>query len=239
MGAQWKHAGQAANATKRGAMISKMIKEIMVAAKVGDPNPDNNARLRAAVEAARKQSVPRDNIERALKRAAGLLDPVIYETIIYEGFAPGKVPVIVECLTDNKNRTASDVRVLFRDGQLGAMGSVAWMFDRVGVVEATHADKAQDIEGAAIEANAQNVEPLESSEVAAGHVGGRFFCDPTDLDTCSKYLSSHGWSVTMSELSYQAKNFIEVSDDQRKEVVAFLGKLDDNDDVHRIYTALK
>ena len=165
MGAQWKHAGRTANAAKRGAMISKMIKEIMVAAKVGDPNPDNNARLRAAVEAARKESVPRDNIERALKRAAGTLEPVIYETILYEGFAPAKVPIIVECLTDNKNRTASDIRVIFRDGQLGAMGSVAWMFDRVGVVEATHTDKNQDIEAAAIEASAQNVEPLEGTPV--------------------------------------------------------------------------
>src|ERR1700741_920735 len=137
MGAQWKHAGRTANAAKRGASISKMIKEILVAAKVGDPNPDNNARLRAAVEAARRQSVPRDNIERALKRAAGLLDPVNYETILYEGFAPAKVPIIAAGLTENKNRTASDIRVLFRDGQLGAMGSVAWMFDRVGVVEAT------------------------------------------------------------------------------------------------------
>jgi len=239
MGAQWKHAGRTANASKRGAMISKMIKEITVAAKNGDPNPDNNARLRAAVEAARKESVPRDNIDRALKRAAGLLDPVTYETILYEGFAPAKVPIIVECLTDNKNRTASDIRVIFRDGQLGAMGSVAWMFDRVGVVEATHADKNQDIEGAAIEASAQNVEPLSDADVPAGHLGARFFCDPTDLDTCSKYLSSHGWSVTMSELSYQAKNSVEVSDDQRKDVIAFLEKVDDNDDVHRIYTALK
>src|SRR5271154_659115 len=108
MGAQWKHAGRTANAAKRGALISKMIKEILVAAKVGDPSPENNARLRAAVEAARKASVPRDSIDRALKRAAGLLDPVNYETILYEGFTPAKVPVIVECLTDNKNRTASD-----------------------------------------------------------------------------------------------------------------------------------
>ena len=107
----------------------------MVAAKVGDPNPDNNARLRAAVEAAKKASVPRDTIERAIKKGAGLLEGQIqYETITYEGFAPHRVPVIVECLTDNKNRTASDIRVLFRKGQLGAMGSVSWMFDRHGVV---------------------------------------------------------------------------------------------------------
>lgn len=239
MGAQWKHAGRTANAAKRGAIISKMIKEILVAAKAGDPNPDNNARLRAAVEAARKASVPRDNIDRALKRAQGLLDPVNYETVVYEGFAPAKVPVIVECLTENKNRTASDIRVLFRDGQLGSPGSVGWMFDRVGVVEATHPDKSQDIEAAAIEAGAQNVEALEKADIPDGHVGARFIADPTDLDTVSKWAIQNGWSITMSELSYQAKNSVEVSDDQRKEVVAFLESIDDNDDVHRIYTALK
>src|SRR5436305_4052671 len=114
MGAQWKQAGRVANSTKRGALIGKLVKEIMVAAKMGDPNPENNSRLRAAVEAARKASVPRDTIDRAVKKGAGLLDEqVVYETITYEGFAPHKVPVIVECLTDNKNRTASDIRVLF------------------------------------------------------------------------------------------------------------------------------
>jgi YebC/PmpR family DNA-binding regulatory protein len=216
-----------------------MIKEILVAAKVGDPSPENNARLRAAVEAAKKASVPRDNIDRALKRAAGLLDPVNYETVLYEGFAPHNVPVIVECLTDNKNRTASDVRVLFRKGQLGSIGSVAWMFDRMGVIEATHPDKTLDIEAAAIEAGAQNVEPLEKSDENAGLTGARFFCDSKDLDGASKFLSSNGWNVTMSELSYLAKNFIELGEEQRKEVVDFLNDLDDNDDVHRVYAAVK
>jgi YebC/PmpR family DNA-binding regulatory protein len=239
MGAQWKHAGRTANAAKRGAMISKLIKEILVAAKSGDPSPDNNARLRAAVETARKSSVPRDNIERALKRAAGTLEPVNYETVVYEGFAPAKVPVIVECLTENKNRTAADVRLLFRGGQLGSQGSVAWMFDRVGVMEATHPDQTLDIEGVAIEANAQNVEKLEAADVPAGMTGARFFCDPSDLDSVSKFLTQAGWSLTVSELSYQAKNFVEVSQEQRKEVVEFLEKVDDNDDVHRIYAALK
>ncbi|HLE00641.1 MAG TPA: YebC/PmpR family DNA-binding transcriptional regulator, partial [Bdellovibrionota bacterium] len=150
MGAQWKHAGRLENSSKRGALISKLVKEIMVAAKSGDSNPDNNARLRAAVEAAKKASVPRDNIERAIKKGSGQLDgQIIYELVTYEGFAPHKVPLIVECLTENKNRTAADIRVLFRKAQLGSMGSVVWMFDRLGVVEGTHAEKSIDIEGAA------------------------------------------------------------------------------------------
>src|SRR5262245_56235337 len=150
MGAQWKQRGRLENSSKRGALFGKLTKEIIVAAKIGDPNPDNNARLRAAVEAAKKSSVPRDTIERAIKKGAGLLDvPVNYETGIYEGFAPNKVAVIVDCLTENKNRTAAEVRMLFRKGQLGSIGSVTWMFDRMGVVEATHADRSLDIEGVA------------------------------------------------------------------------------------------
>jgi len=240
MGAQWKHAGRLENSSKRGALISKLVKEIMVAAKSGDPNPDNNARLRAAVEAAKKASVPRDNIERAIKKGAGLLDGQIqYETVVYEGFAPCQVPVIVECLTDNKNRTAADMRVLFRKGMLGSIGSVAWMFNRLGVVEATLSALNQDIESVAIEAGAQNVEPLESFEVLSGQTGARFYCDPTDLDTVSKYLSQAGWIVTLAEMSYQAKNFLEVSDQQKKEVSDFLNAVDEHDDVHRVYAALK
>jgi YebC/PmpR family DNA-binding regulatory protein len=240
MGAQWKHAGRVENSAKKGAIYSKLAKEIMVAAKMGDPDPAKNFRLRAAVESARKASVPRDNIERAIKKGAGLLDGGIqFETIVYEGFAPHKIPVIVECLTDNKNRTAADIRLLFRKGQLGSMGSVAWMFDHLGVVEATHDGAGLDIEGAAIEAGAQNVEPLEAFEVAAGQTGARFLCDPTDLDAVNKALTEAGWTVTKSEMSYIAKNNVEPSADQLKEVTDFLTSVDDHDDVHRIYAALK
>ena len=237
MGAQWKHAGQQSNALKRGAMISKLMKELMVAAKLGGHLPESNARLRAAMESARKQSVPRDNIERAVKKGAGLLDEkVIFETIVYEGFTPHQVPVIVECLTDNRNRTAADVRVLFRKGQLGASGSVAWMFDRLGVVEATHAKRDQDLEEVAIEAGAENVEPME--EVTDG-LGARFFSATTDLDAVSKYLTAAGWTLTMSEMSYLAKNFVELDSAKREEVTKFLESIDDNDDVHRLYVGMK
>ncbi|MGE0616826.1 MAG: YebC/PmpR family DNA-binding transcriptional regulator, partial [Bacteriovoracia bacterium] len=211
MGAQWKHAGRVGNANKKGALIGKLVKEIIVSAKMGDPNPDNNARLRAAVEAAKKNSVTRDTIDRALKKGAGLLDDSAnFETVMYEGFAPNKVPVIVECLTDNKNRTASDIRVLFRKGQLGNSGAVGWMFDRMGVVEATHTDGSLDIESVAIEAGAQSVEPLPAVDVPAGGVGARFTCDPTDLDAVSKFVSANQWTVTTAELSYIAKNFVEL-----------------------------
>ncbi len=242
MGAQWKHAGKTENSSKRGAMISKLVKEIMVAAKNGDPNPNNNPRLRTAVEAAKKSSVPRDNIERAIKKGAGLLDDQVqYETITFEGFAPHQVPVIVDCLTDNRNRTSADIRVLFRKGQLGNPGAVGWMFDKMGVVEATIAQAGLDIEGVAIEAGAQNVEPLEKEVVPAGHTGARFFCDPPDLDSVSKALIAQSWSVTLSEVSYIPKNHSDstLSDEQKKEVADFLNAIDEHDDVHRVHAGMK
>ncbi len=240
MGAQWKHAGRIENSSKRGALISKLVKEITVAAKVGDPHPDNNARLRAAVEAARKSSVPRENIERAIKKGAGLLeDSVQYELVTYEGFGPHQVPVVVECLTDNKNRTAADIRILFRKGMLGSIGSVSWMFNRLGVVEAMHSNRGQDLEEVAIEAGAQEVEPLDPSEVTEGQVGARFLCEPSDLDAVSKSVQQAGWNVTTSEMSYLAKNLLPFSEEQKKEISDFLSAIDDHDDVHRIYTAMK
>ncbi len=239
MGAQWKHAGRQHNSSKRGALIGKLVKEIIVSAKIGDANPDNNPRLRAGVEAAKKSSVPRDTIERAIKKGAGLLDETVnYELVTYEGFAPHQVPVIIECLTENKNRTAADIRVLFRKGQIGAMGSVTWMFDRLGVVEATHTDATQDIEAAAIEAGAQNVEKLEDAESQQGQTGARFFSDPKDLDACSKFLIKTGWTVTTAEMSYLVKNRVALQEAELKEVTEFLSALDDHDDVHRIYTAI-
>jgi YebC/PmpR family DNA-binding regulatory protein len=240
MGAQWKHAPRLAAAAKRGALIGKLVKEIQVAAKIGGANPDLNARLYAALESARKQSVPRDTIERAIKKGAGLTgESVHYELMTFEGFAPHQVPVIVECLTDNRNRTAPDMRSLFKEGQLGAIGSVTWMFDHLGVVQASHPDASQDLESVAIEAEAQNVEPVVGEDVPEKHLGGRFFCDRQDLDRVAKYLKEHGWSVTSSEMNYIAKNPVELDEEKKKEVVDFLGNLDDNDDVHRIYTALK
>src|SRR6185503_6948129 len=133
---------------------------------------DLNARLAAAVEKAKKASVYKDTIERAIKKGAGIGDDaVVYELVTYEGFAPHKVPVIVECLTDNRNRTVPDMKNLFRNGQFGAR--VTFLFDHVGIVEATHEQPGLDLEGTAIEAGAQNVEALE--QVPEGQSGARFY----------------------------------------------------------------
>src|SRR5580692_7108226 len=183
MGAQWKQAGREINAQKKGQMVAKLVREIMIAAKLGGADPESNARLSAAVEKARKNSVTRDTIERAIKKGSGQTDEKInFELVTYEGFAPHKVPVIVECLTDSRNRTAPEIRNIFKAGSLGQPGSVGFFFNHVGVVEATHADLKRDAESDAIEAGAQEIEPLEPEEIPAGHQGARFLTDIKELD---------------------------------------------------------
>jgi YebC/PmpR family DNA-binding regulatory protein len=240
MGAQWKQAGREASAQKKGQMVVKLVREIMVAAKLGGPDPDLNARLFVAIEKAKKASVYKDTIERAIKKGAGIgEEKVNYETVVYEGFAPHKVPVVVECLTDNRNRTAPEIRNLFKAGSLGQPGSVAFFFNHLGVVEATHSDARRDAEADAIEAGAEEIEPLEAEEIPAGQTGARFLTAIKDLDHVSKALKAAGWNVVASEIRYVAKNFTDVSDAHRQEVTDFLQALDDHDDVHRVYAAMK
>src|SRR5512141_761289 len=164
MGAQWKAKGKAQAADARGKLFGRLAKDIMVAARNG-ADPATNSRLRLVMEQARKVSMPKDTLERAVKKGAGLTGEVVnFERVVYEGFAPHQVPLMVECLTDNVNRTASEMRVLFRKGQLGTSGSVAWDFDHVGMIEAEPAEAAAgsaDPELAAIEAGAQDFEPGE------------------------------------------------------------------------------
>ena len=240
MGAQWKQAGREANAQKKGQVTVKLVREIMVAVKLGGPDPDLNPRLAAAVEKARKASVYRDTIERAIKKGAGIGDEkIVYELITYEGFAPHKVPVVVECLTDSRNRTAPEIRNIFKAGSLGQPGSVAFFFNHMGVVEATHPDPNRDAEGDAIEAGAEEVEALEAEDTPAGQKGARFLTQIKDLDSVSRAVKAAGWNVIAAEIRYLAKNFVDLQPAAHKEVVDFLNTLDDHDDVHRVYAALK
>jgi YebC/PmpR family DNA-binding regulatory protein len=231
MGAQWKHKGKEESAAAKGKLFTKLAKELMVAAR-SSPDPSGNPRLRMAIDAARKASMTKDTIERAVKKGAGLLDePVNYETIVYEGFAPYQVGVIVECLTENRNRTSANVRQLFKKGQIGALGSVTWDFMRLGQVEATSTTK-EDPEEAAIECGAQEVEPAEEG-------ASRFYTDPGDVDTVSKALTARKWDVHSAQLIWKAKNPVTSLDDaQRAEVEAFLLAIDDDDDVQTLYAAL-
>lgn len=235
MGAQWKAKGKELAANAKGKVFGKLAKEIMVAARSG-ADPSLNARLRLVVEQARKVSMPKDTLERAIKKGAGLTgDAVHFEHVIYEGFAPHRVPVMVECLTDNLNRTASEVRVLFRKGQLGTSGSVSWDFDHVGMIEAEPAAAGADPELAAIEAGAQDFEPGEEEGTTL------FLTDAVDLDLVSRALPAQGFSVLSAKLGYKPKNPVDpatLSAADLEEVEAFLAAIDANDDVQTIYAGL-
>lgn len=232
MGAQWKHKGRTESAAAKGQKFTKLVKEIMVAAKAG-PDPESNSRLRIAVEQAKKASMPKDTLERAIKKGAGLLDEVVnYETVTYEGFAPHQVPVIVECLTENKNRTATNIRILFKKGQIATSGAVSWDFNRLGVIEAAPPDAGADAETAAIEAGAQDLEPADEGAT-------RFFTGATDLDVVNKALSAAGWKVHSSALAWIAKNPVELDDAARADVESFLADMDEDDDVQHIFVGMK
>ena len=232
MGKGWKTPHMAANAAKKGAKFTKLAREIQVAAKLGGPDPAANSRLRMAIDAAREGSCPKDTIERAIKKGAGLLDDgAQIEEITYEGYGPHQVAIIIECQSDNRNRTSSDIRTIFNknDGRLGEIGSVAWMFDRVSMIEGTHAN-VKDAEEDAIEAGANEVSRHDDSYY--------FYGNPEDLKTIETALQGRGWKITTAELSYKPKNMSELTEEQKKEVYEFIQHLDDNDDTSRIHATI-
>jgi len=243
MGRQWLHAKRLVAGLKKGRATGKLVREIAVAAKMGGADPAMNARLFTAVEKAKKESVTKDAIQRAINKGAGVGDEkLIMEHVVFEGKAPHNVPVIVEVYTDNVNRTAPEVRVLFKKGQLGTAGSNKFLFDHVGLVEAHHPDANSDVEAAAIEAGANEVEPLTSEQnddIPAGTLGARFICERTAVHAVAKWLSSNGWTVVTSELGYVPKQFPDLTDSQKVEAGEFLHELDEHDDVHRVWAALK
>jgi YebC/PmpR family DNA-binding regulatory protein len=234
MGAQWKAKGKAQAADARGKLFGRLAKDIMIAARSG-ADPASNSRLRLVVEQARKVSMPKETLERAIKKGAGLSgEAVNFERVIYEGFAPHQVPVMVECLTDNVNRTAPEMRVLFRKGQLGTSGSVAWDFDHVGMIEAEPLATGADPELAAIEAGAQDFGPGEEGATM-------FMTDPGDLDLVSRALPQHGFGVVSAKLGFKPKNPVNPASldaAHLEEVEAFLAAIDANDDVQNVYVGL-
>ena len=235
MGAQWKEKGKALAADAKGKLFGKLVKDIMIAARAG-ADPKDNAKLRMVVEQARKVSMPRDTLDRAIKKGAGLTGETInYSSVVYEGFAPHRVPVVVECLTDNVNRTASEVRGLFRKGQLGTPGSVTWDYDHVGMIEAEPATPGADAENAAIEAGAQDLEPGDNEGTTL------FYTDAADLDIVAKALPDHGFTVLSAKLGWKAKNPVvasSLSAEALEEVESFLQSIDGNDDVQNVYAGL-
>ena len=231
MGAQWKAKPKEAAANARGKIFGRLVKEIMVAARNG-ADPDMNPKLRLAIHQAKKASMPKDTLDRAIKKGAGLSgETVNFERTTYEGFAPHQVPLIVECLTDNVNRTVAEIRVLFRKGQLGGSGSVAWDFDHVGLIEAS-SDSGADPELAAIEAGAQDFDEADEGNTL-------FITEATDLDLVSRALPEQGFTVNSANLGYRPKNPVtSLTPEQREEAEAFLEAIDNHDDVQNVYVGL-
>ena len=225
-----KHKKGAADA-KRGKLFSKLSRAIIVAAKEGGPEPANNLALQNAIEKARSYSMPKDNIERAIARGAGQdADAAAFETILYEGYAPGGVAVIVEALSDNRNRTAADVRHLFTksDGNLGESGSVAWLFERRAIVLVDGSVDEDELTLAAAEGGAEDVERDGSTwQVTAA---------PEDLSAVRAAIEGAGFTVDSAELTMAPKTTIEVSDEsQAKKILRLIDALEENDDVQEVY----
>lgn len=244
MGRQWLHAKRAVVNNRKGQIVGKLVKEITVAAKLGGGDLAANARLFAAVEKAKKASVTRDVIERAIHKGAGTGgEKTDLTAVTFEGYAPHKVPVVVECYTDNVQRLAPEMRVLFKKGILGTTGSNKFLFDHLGIVEAHTPAADADLEAAAIEAGANDFAPLSHAEnddiPAEGVTAARFLCERTAIHSVSEWLKANGWTVVTSEMGYLAKSYPELNDAERAEVGEFLHALEDNDDVQRVWAAFR
>jgi YebC/PmpR family DNA-binding regulatory protein len=214
---------------KRSAMFSKLSREITVAAKMGVPDPDMNARLRAAVNAAKAQSMPKDNIQRSIDKASGA-DAENYEDVRYEGFGPGGVSLVVEALTDNRNRTATNVRTAFskNGGNLGASGAVTHGFDRLGLIEypASAGDGDQVFE-AAIEAGAEDVESDED--------GHQIWTSVDDLHGVARALEGALGAAESVKLAWRPQTSIEVGEGEAEQLLKLVDALEDDDDVQTVW----
>ena len=214
---------------KRAKIFSRLAKEITVAAKMGMPDPDSNPRLRTAILAARAQNMPKDNIERAIKKSADA-DGESYDEVRYEGFGPGGIGVIVETLTDNRNRTASDVRSTFSKsgGNMGETGSVSFMFDRVGSIEyGPDAADAETVFEAAIEAGAE--------DVVSGEDGHEIICSMEDLHGVVDVLAGVLGEPRAASIVWKPQNDVPVDSEAAEMVLKFIDALDDLDDVQNVY----
>jgi len=217
---------------KRSAIFAKLIKEITLQARSGDPNPEHNAGLAQALERAKSANVPKDNIERAIKRATGEIEGVSYEEITYEGYATDGVAVLVRTVTDNRNRAAAAVRHIFSKygGNMAAVGSVSWLFDRRGVVvleELPDSVDRDELEMALIEAGAEDIED-EGDLLEA-------YCDPVDLPVLADAVRSYDLTPIRAEATMIPKNTVHIEEASAMKVLRLVNALDDNEDVQEVY----
>lgn len=220
-----------ANDAKRGKIFTKLIKEITVAAKMGGGDPDANPRLRTAVLSAKSENMPKDNIDRAIKKGTGDVDGAVYEEILYEGYGPGGVAVLVDTMTDNKNRTVADVRHYFSKsgGNLGESGCVAWMFDKKGVIvvdkEAISEEELMDL---ALEAGAEDVTEEETTY--------QVITEPADFNEVVENLEKSELAFLEASVSMIPKNTVDVGEEKTaRSLLKLLENLEDHDDVQKVH----
>ncbi|HTY22460.1 MAG TPA: YebC/PmpR family DNA-binding transcriptional regulator [Desulfomonilaceae bacterium] len=215
---------------KRGKLFSKIIKEITIAARMGGGDPEGNPRLRAAVLAARAANMPKDNVEKAIKRGAGGLEGTNYEEIVYEGYGPGGVAVLVEVLTDNKNRTVAEVRHIFEkyNGNLGESGCVSWMFKKQGIVViAADSIDEDEVMEVALECGVHDVKK-------EGH-SFEMTTDPADIETVRKAVEDKGWKIELSEITMIPQTTVKLEGKKAEQMLKMMDALDDNDDMQKVF----
>lgn len=220
----------------KGKVFTKISREIIVAARSGVPDPDGNFQLRTAVDKAKAAGIPNDNIERAIAKGAGTWDSGSdnYEAIRYEGYGPGGVAVLIEALTDNRNRTAADLRAAFskNGGNLGETGCVSWMFDRKGVVTIKGAIDEDELLEASVEGGADYYEATEIDEDVEGY---EVFTEVTNLENLNQTLKERRYEIVSAELRWIANNNVEVTDEeQARSLLKMMDALDDLDDVQNV-----
>ncbi len=215
---------------RRGKIFTKLIREITVAAKLGGGDPSGNPRLRAAIAAAKAENMPKENIERAIKKGTGELEGTAYEEANYEGYGPGGVAVLVDCLTDHRNRTVAEIKHLFErhGGSLGEPGCVAWLFEKKGLIsiekDKVDEEKLLDL---ALEAGAEDVKEEESQfEVIT---------QPGDFDTVKTTIEEAGIPYTVAEITMIPKNTVKLDGKKAQQMLSLMQALEDNDDVSHVY----
>ena len=227
---------KAAQDAKRGNLFQKLVRAIIIAAKEGGGDPGMNMRLKTAIERAKAVSVPADNITRAIKRGTGELGDVTYDELTYEAYGPSGIAVLVNVLTDNRNRTTPEIRALLarNGGQMGESGSVAWMFDRKGVIEVKGKGIDEDeLMSCGLDAGMSDMEPMGDGE------GFTLYCEPGDLDNLQKALEDAKYVVDNAEVSMIAKTPVEVTDvEGARKVMKLIDALEEHDDVQNVYSNL-
>ena len=223
---------KAATDVKRGKIFTKLIREIITAARLGGGDPDSNARLRAAIEAAKAENMPKQNIERAIKKGTGELEGSYYEEVSYEGYGTGGIAILISALTDNRNRTVSELRYLFSKygGNLGETGCVSWMFEKKGVI--SFAKNEIDEEGLmelAVEAGAEDIK-IEEDEFEV-------ITSPEEFDRIKQFFDKAGLKYERAEITMICKNVVKITDkNQAERILKLMDALEDHDDVQKVYT---